>query len=149
MRSAPARLPCSMLLAVCTVYGTAGIAVAAPPEPAEKKVPKPAAATAAGKHQAELEAKLSKMLSGATLEGSYTLSGPGADGAKLSREKYTLGEVKKLAGDVWQFPTRIQYGNHDVTLPIMLPIRWAGDTPLVVVDEVTLPGLGTFSSRVL
>lgn len=149
MWSVPARLLCSMLLAVCMVYGTAGIAVAAPPDRAEKKEPKPAAAAAASDHQAELEAKLSKMLSGATLEGSYTLSGPGADGAKLSREKYTMGEVKKLAGDVWQFPTRIQYGNHDVTLPIMLPIRWAGDTPLVVVDEVTLPGLGTFSARVL
>jgi hypothetical protein len=142
MWSMLARLLRSLLLVVCA----AGIAVAAP---TDKKELKPAATGEAGDHQAELEAKLSKMLSGATLEGSFTHSGPGADGAKLAREKYTLGEVKKIAGDVWQFPTRIQYGGHDVTLPIMLPIRWAGDTPLVVVDEVTLPGLGTFSARVL
>lgn len=149
MRSAPVRLLCSMLLAVCTVCCLVGIAVAVPPDTAANKETKPAVAADTGDHRAELEAKLSKMLSGATLEGSYTLSGPGADGAKLAREKYTLGEVKKLAGDVWQFPTRIQYGGKDVTVPIMLPIRWAGDTPLVVVDEVTLPGLGTFSARVL
>ena len=89
------------------------------------------------------------MLSGATLEGSFTSTGPGSDASKLGREKYTLGEVKKVAGDVWQFPARIQYGGKDVTLPIPLPIRWAGDTPIVVVDNVTLPGFGTVSARVL
>src|SRR4051794_1717665 len=45
-------------------------------------------------HQSTREATLSKMLSGATLEGSYTASGPGADPSKINREKYTLGEVK-------------------------------------------------------
>ena len=40
------------------------------------------------------------------------------DATKLSREKYTLGEVKKLTGDVWQIPARIQYGQKDVTFPI-------------------------------
>ena len=39
------------------------------------------------------------MLSGATLEGSFTSTGAGSDPTKLSREKYTLGEVKKLDGN--------------------------------------------------
>jgi hypothetical protein len=99
--------------------------------------------------QAELEAALSKMLSGATLEGSFTVSGPGTDSSKLSREKYTLGDVKKVAGDIWQFPARIEYGGKDITLPIPLPVRWAGDTPVVVVDEVDLPGFGSVSARVM
>ena len=95
------------------------------------------------------EAALSKMLSGATLEGSYTASGPGADPSKINREKYTLGEVKKIAGNIWQFPARIEYGGKDATIPIPLPVEWAGDTPIVVVDNVTLPGFGTVSARVL
>ncbi len=99
--------------------------------------------------RAELEAALSKMLSGATLEGSFTVSGPGSDSSKLSREKYTLGDVKKVAGDIWQFPARIEYGGKDITLPIPLPVRWAGDTPVVVVDEVDLPGFGSVSARVM
>ena len=45
--------------------------------------------------QSKREAALAEMLSGATLEGSFTVTGPGHDAAKLSREKYTLGEVKK------------------------------------------------------
>lgn len=106
-------------------------------------------ATVDAKQQAEREEAFAKMLSGATLEGSFTQTGPGGDPKKLDREKYTLGEVKKVAGNVWLFPARIEYGGKDVTLPIMLPVHWAGDTPVVVVDTVDLPGLGSVSARVL
>jgi hypothetical protein len=106
-------------------------------------------AKVSAKRQAELEAKFAKSLSGATLEGSYTLSGAVGDGAKLHREKYTLGEVKKMGGNIWLFPARIEYGGKDVTLPIPLPVEWAGDTPVIVVDNVTLLGFGTVSARVL
>jgi hypothetical protein len=99
--------------------------------------------------QAKLEAALSQMLSGATLEGSFTRTSAGSDPTQLAREKYTLGEVKKIGGDAWQFPTRIQYGDKDVALPITLPIRWAGDTPVVVVDRLELPGFGSVSARVM
>jgi hypothetical protein len=99
--------------------------------------------------EAKLEAALSKMLSGATLEGSFTSTGAGSDPAKLSRDKYTLGPVRKVGGDVWQIPARIQYGDKDITLPIVLPIRWAGDTPVVTVDDLPMPGFGTVSARVM
>jgi hypothetical protein len=122
-------------------------------EAQEKSDKQPPSAAPAGSdardRQATLEAKFSKSLSGATLEGSYTLSGAGGDGAKLHREKYTLGEVKKLGGNIWMFPARIQYGDKDMTLPIPLPVEWAGDTPVIVVDNVLLPGFGTVSARVL
>lgn len=109
--------------------------------------PGPAERPAAG--QAELDAAFIKMLSGATLEGTFTSTSPGSDPTKLSREMYTLGEVKKLQGNLWLIPARIQYGEHDVTLPLTLPIRWAGDTPVIVVDNVGLPGFGAVSARVM
>lgn len=101
--------------------------------------------------QEQREAALAEMLSGATLEGSFTVSGRGIAPAP---EKYTLGTVrkvdpKKLDGNLWLIPTRIQYGGKDAQLPITLPIEWAGDTPVVVVDNVGLPGFGTVSARVL
>jgi hypothetical protein len=99
---------------------------------------------------ADRAAALSAMLSGATLAGSFTVSGrAGDDGGKLTSDKYTLGEVKNVGGNNWLFPTRIQYQDKDFTLPLTLPIEWAGDTPVVVVDNVGLPGMGTFSARVL
>ena len=103
----------------------------------------------ASQRQTQLEASFAKSLSGATLEGSFTSTGAGSDPTKLSKEKYTLGEVKKLAGELWQIPARIQYGGKDVTLPIVLPIRWAGDTPMVAVDDLPLPGFGTVWARVI
>jgi hypothetical protein len=98
---------------------------------------------------AEREAALAEMLSGATLEGNFTVTGTGRNWSNLSPEKYTLGKVKKVGDNQWIFPTRIEYGEKDLTLPITLPIEWAGDTPVVVVDNLGLPGLGTVSARVM
>lgn len=97
------------------------------------------------KTQAELEADLSKLLSGATLEGSFTTTGPGRDGQRLSADRYTLGEVKKLSGNVWMIQARMR----DAMIPLPLPIEWAGDTPVIIVDNFTIPGMGTFSARVM
>jgi hypothetical protein len=99
--------------------------------------------------QAQREAALAKMLSGATLEGSFTMTG--RDATQLTSDKYTLGEVKKVDPNknLWVFPTRIQYDEKDFTIPLTLPIEWALDTPVVVVDNVGMPGFGTFSARVL
>ena len=43
----------------------------------------------------------------------------------------------------------MKYANKDLTLPITLPVIWAGDTPMITLDNVALPGMGTFSARVL
>lgn len=109
----------------------------------------PADAPATSPRQAEREAAFAKMLGGATLDGSYTSTGPGRDPTKLSHDKYTLGEVRKVGGDRWLIEARIQYAEHDVTLPITVPVRWAGDTPVIVVDNLGLEPFGTVSARVM
>jgi hypothetical protein len=50
---------------------------------------------------------------------------------------------------MWLFKARIKYGDHDVTVPIPLQVSWAGKTPMIVVDQISIPGLGTFDARVL
>jgi hypothetical protein len=118
-----------------------------PPRSARQRSEKPNKGPS--NRQAELEAAFTKMLGGATLEGSYTSTGRGSDPTKLSREKYTIGPVLKLADNVWLIHARIQYGEHDVMLPITVPVHWAGDTPVIVVDNQALPGFGTVSARVM
>ncbi len=95
------------------------------------------------------ETALSKSLSGAVMSGFFSVDGDGDAPPELRRERYELGEVKKLEGGMWVFPTRIQYGDHDVTLPIVLPVAWADDTAVIRVNNVGFPGLGTYSARVL
>jgi hypothetical protein len=113
----------------------------------------PVAAETSAK-QTEREAALAKMLSGATLDGNFTMTESGAadsnqNAPKLTHDKYTLGEVKKLDGNQWLIPARIQYGDKDFTLPLTLPIEWAGDTPVIVVENIGLPGMGGISARVM
>jgi len=104
-------------------------------------------ATTATPDRAALERQFEETLSGATLEGTFTTTGKEDQG--LSREKYTLGKVKKVKDDYWLFETRIQYGDHDVTLPLSLQVQWAGDTPVITLTDALVPGFGTFTARVL
>jgi len=64
-------------------------------------------------------------------------------------EQYTLSSVKKLQGDKWIIQARIQYAGKDITIPVMVRVVWAGDTPVITLDEMTLPFLGTYSARVM
>jgi hypothetical protein len=106
-------------------------------------------ATRPVKTQAELEADFAAMLSNATLDGSFTSTGTGRDPTRLSSDKYTLGTVNKLAGKIWLIRARIGYGNNEMLIPLPLPVEWAGDTPVIVVDNMTIPGMGTFNARVM
>lgn len=128
--SATLMLACLLLIS--------SIAVAQDPPPT-----KPAEPT-----QEELEQKFAEKLSGATLVGQFTVSDIN-DGKPLAQDKYQLGKVHKLPNGLWSIEARIQYGEHDVKLPLALPVKWAGDTPVISVTKVAFPGLGTYSARVL
>ena len=96
---------------------------------------------------AQREAEFKAMLSGVTLVGNFTVTG--RERTNLREERYTLNSVEKLPNGRWMFTTRIRYGDHDVTVPLPLPVAWAGDTPMIVVDKLEIPGLGTFDARVM
>lgn len=67
-------------------------------------------------------------------------------------ERYEIASVEKLEGESgrWRFDVRVVYMNVDVTLPVVVPIVWAGDTPMVSIADFAIPGLGEqFGARVL
>ncbi len=96
----------------------------------------------------ELEREFRAALSGATLEGAFTAS-DAPEGTPPTRERYTIRDVRKLRDDLWQFTARIEYGGRDVTVPIPIEVKWAGDTPVLTLTDLPIPGLGTFTARVL
>jgi hypothetical protein len=96
----------------------------------------------------ELEKKFQETLNNVTLVGHFTSNHAPAD-APLKEDKYTIESVTKVAGDLWLFKARIQYGGHDTTVPLPLKVLWAGDTPVITVDKMPFPGLGTYTARVL
>ncbi|MCA9264958.1 MAG: hypothetical protein KDA60_13960 [Planctomycetales bacterium] len=92
-------------------------------------------------------AQFAKQLDNVVLVGNFTIDGSD----NLPREeRYEIKSVTKIGtGDQWLFQTRIKYGDHDVTLPLPLPVKWAGNTPVITLDSLTIPGLGTFDARVV
>lgn len=96
---------------------------------------------------ATLHKELEQRLTRVKLTGQFTINGK--DGP-LAKEEYYILSAKKLdQGDLWLLNARIKYGTHDITVPLPLEIKWAGETPVITLDKLTIPGLGTFSSRVL
>jgi hypothetical protein len=96
--------------------------------------------------QADLEQKFQQMMSGVTLIGhSANLK----DESVAGEEKYVIEKVSKLGGETWLFHARIQYGSHDVPVPLPVTIKWAGDTPVITINNLAIPGLGTYTARVL
>lgn len=108
----------------------------------------PAVAKPTAKSREQLEQELSKTLSGCQLVGEFTVDGQPREGAPKT-EKYVITSATKLQGDLWLLVSRIQYGKKDLTIPLTLPIVWAGDTPIISLTDLTIPGLGTFTCRVL
>ncbi len=96
---------------------------------------------------AALEKEFERTMSGAQLVGSFTQSDD-PDGTP-KRDRYTIQEVRKVKDDVWIFKARIEYGGRDLTVPIPLHVKWAGDTPVITLTDLAIPGLGTFTARVL
>ena len=94
---------------------------------------------------AALEEDFRQSLSGATLVGYFTVG----DQKDLRGEKYTITKVSKIPGGLWLFQVRIQYGARDVTLPLPLNVQWAGDTPVITLTDLSIPGIGTYTARVL
>ncbi|MFN7939348.1 MAG: hypothetical protein U0R19_38840 [Bryobacteraceae bacterium] len=93
--------------------------------------------------QARLEAELEKTLTGAVLAGKFQM------GERVHEDKYTISKASKLAGETWMIQSRIQYGTHDVTVPIPITIKWAGDTPVLTLTDAGIPGMGKFTARIL
>lgn len=88
-----------------------------------------------------------RSMSGAALKGYFTINGKELENG-LKEETYHLKSVKKLKhGDFWQFEW--QYGNAGKTLSLPLEIKWAGDTPVITLTDVLVPGMGKFTARVL
>ncbi len=104
--------------------------------------------TSSANEPTKREEKLAAYLTGARFIGQFTVDGKA--GAGLKTEEYTISECKKLAQkDLYRFTARIKYGDVDSEVPMPLKVLWSGNTPVITLDNLTIPGMGTFSARVL
>ena len=98
--------------------------------------------------KAQLYKQLEETLTGAKFIGKFTTLGKDED--KLKAEEYTIVSAKKAEhGEYWLIMARIKYGDKDATIPVPMEILWAGTTPVMTLDKISLYGFGTFSARVV
>lgn len=98
--------------------------------------------------KAELEKQFEESMHNVVMSGHYT-KGDDISGKDLPEDHYHIAKVTKLKDDTWVFDARIEVEGQDITLPVPLKVLWAGNTPVITLDEFTIPGLGTFSARIL
>ena len=67
----------------------------------------------------------------------------------VGKEEYVIEKVSRIAGDRWLLHTTMKLGSGDVTVPIPIIILWAGDTPVITLTDLSIPGIGSYSARVL
>ena len=73
----------------------------------------------------ERERAFEESMRNVILDGSFTVAWPEPRDGVYS-DRYEIAGVTKLDGDRWRFDARITYGDVDVTLPVVVPILWAG-----------------------
>ncbi len=86
-------------------------------------------------------------LNNVTLTGFFTVVGKDKP---PTEESYTILSVSKFGkGDLWVFNTLMKKNGQEVQLPIPLPVKWVGDKPVIHMDNLNIPTMGTFCAYVL
>jgi hypothetical protein len=100
---------------------------------------KPASLTA-------LERQFTERMSDVTMVGSFTIAG--REDRAPRADRYEISSVEKVGDDLWRFNARMQCCGVNGAIPVVVPMRWNGDTPMIMMTDTSLPGLGTFTVRV-
>ena len=95
----------------------------------------------------DLERAFAERMQNVALVGQFTIEGRESAGGRP--ERYEIERVTKVGDSDWRFDARITYADIDVTLPVTVPIVWAGDTPMITITDFSIPTLGTFTVRLI
>jgi hypothetical protein len=93
-----------------------------------------------------VERQFIEKMTNAALVGHFTLRGRELrDGPP---DRYDIYSVEKVGEDLWRFNSKI--GEVGVTVPVVVRMRFVDDTPLIVMTDAGIPGMGEgFSARVV
>lgn len=92
----------------------------------------------------DVERRFAERMRNVTLIGSFTVAG--REDRAPRPDRYKIVSVEKVGDDLWRF--NAQCCGVNGAMPIVVPMRFHGDTPMIMMTETGLPGLGTFTVRV-
>lgn len=95
----------------------------------------------------ELERQFAERMKNVSLVGTFTVAG--REDRTPSPDRYDIFSVEKVGEDQWRFNAKMDCcGVNGATLPIVVPMRFVGDTPMIMMTDTNLPSIGTFTVRV-
>lgn len=99
---------------------------------------------------ADVEAKFIAMLNSATLKGSWAPVQQGKLGGEKGNDTYQIARAQKSADGKWAIVTKINYGGRQVEFPMPCDVKFAGDTAVLILENVPSgPGGAKWSARVM
>ena len=90
------------------------------------------------------ERQFAERMRGVSLVGSYNVAGKDRP---PSADRYDIASVEKIGDNLWRFNAHMDCCGINGNIPIAVPMTWVGDTPMIMMTDTTLPGIGTFTVR--
>ena len=81
-----------------------------------------------------------------SLVGRFTIAG--REDRTASPDRYDISSVEKVGDDLWRFTVSMS-DSGNVVVPITVPMRWVSNTPVIDMQNYSIPGMGTFSAHVV
>ncbi len=108
---------------------------------AAKAEPKPWAANP--------EDRFKELFTKCYLSGRWAPLKDGKLGEEKGGDKYNIVSVTKGKGEGWIIHAKMKYRGQEFVLPIPVTVKFAGDTTLLIVDDLTFAYGGIYSARLL
>ena len=93
----------------------------------------------------DVERQFTERMRDVSLVGSFTVAG--RDARTPREDRYDISSVEKVGDNLWKFNARMHCCGVDGSIPVVVPLRFNGDTPMIMMTDTSLPGLGTFTVR--
>jgi len=92
----------------------------------------------------DLERQFTEQMRNVTLRGSFTVDGRTGTPRE---DRYDIESVEKVGDDLWRFTAGMSCCGVNGTIPMVIPMRFIGDTPVIMMTDTSIPGIGTFTVR--
>src|SRR5262245_3542112 len=98
---------------------------------------------------ADSEERFKALLTNAYLSGRWAPLKDGELGEEKTGDKYNIVSVTKGVGENWTVSAKMKYREQEIVMPIPVQVKFAGDTAIMIVEKLAIPGGGTYSARLL
>ena len=94
----------------------------------------------------DAERQFADRMRNVSLVGHFTVDG--RDDRNAVPDRYDISAVEKVGDSLWRFTVRMR-DSGNLAIPVTVPMRWVGTTPVIDMANYAIPGLGTFSAHVV